>query len=359
MADTVVSDAARFPQDEGYANITDGSETWGSAGHLGLLATATANGPFVYDGLTFANHDATNDTVDVQAGIAALDMSQGAGVSTQSTLGGSSAPSYDTSLSKAGAIVVECPTATTVGVTDTALNPIWIAYATDSSVSGVSPGDVYIRHENGGGVSAPPHPHIKLGEANPDDSTADFRAGYDNPPDYQGWREDPAGPWTTTDASVTLAPDGRYDEIKVWGTVWPSGGGGNTAVPGLQVNGTTATNYRVLIEDGNVSTGLSQWDDLFSITIDAGAAQMERTYPVEFTITGRWDTGGGGNTQSPAWHKQAGPNMQTGGGPTPAIGGDYNGSITPPLESLTIVNNGGNWGGEFHLAGRHENTVIG
>ena len=93
MAETVISDAARFPQDDGYPNISDGSESWGSAGHLGLLSVGTANGPFVYDGLTFSGHSASNDTVDVDAGVAVLDMSEGGAVDVQSGLGALLPPS--------------------------------------------------------------------------------------------------------------------------------------------------------------------------------------------------------------------------------------------------------------------------
>jgi hypothetical protein len=71
--------------------------------------------------------------------------------------------------------MLELPTgAADLSVTGGTLNPIWLAYALDSSVSGVEAGDIYVRH--GSGESAPPHPSVKLGETDPDDPTADARA---------------------------------------------------------------------------------------------------------------------------------------------------------------------------------------
>lgn len=177
MTDTVISgssgDAVKFPHDEGLPNIPDGSETWDSAGYQMALAQAVDGGSYVRSDseLTFTGHDGTNDQVDVTAGIAYLDLT-GETVDVQSNLGGNSPPDYDTTLPTLPSIMVVVPTAkTNLSVSSATLNDIWLAYATDGTVTGVSAGDVYLRH--GSGLSAPPHPSVKLGQANPDDSSAD------------------------------------------------------------------------------------------------------------------------------------------------------------------------------------------
>lgn len=178
MADTVISDAVVFPQDEGMNdNLSDGNETWDSAGYLEALAEFEGEEGYAKNGLTFSGHDGANDQVDVDAGRAYVKLSA---PDVQSTLGGGSPPSYDTTLSDGVPLLVELPTTVTdLDVVDSQLNPIWLAYATDGNVTGVSTGDVYLRHENGGSVTSPPHPSIKLGEANPDDASADTRASDD------------------------------------------------------------------------------------------------------------------------------------------------------------------------------------
>ena len=176
MADTVVSDARIYPQDEGFPNISDGSESWNSAGWQALLSMAKdSSGSYARSDseLVFENHDATDNVVDLTAGVAYLDMA-GETLDVQSDYGGSGAPAYDLALPSLPLIAVTLPsTVADIPLQDATLSPVWIAYATDDSVSGVSVGDVYIRSDDTGGVTAPPHPNVKLGEANPDDSAAD------------------------------------------------------------------------------------------------------------------------------------------------------------------------------------------
>lgn len=174
MADTVVSDAVRFPQDEGVGSISDGNESWDSAGYLGGLADAIGSNTFVYSGLTFSNHDATNDTISVESGRAYVRISA---PDVQSLTGGTTAPSYDTTLNDGVFVMLEMPTSeASIPLQDAALSAVWLAYATDDTISGVSPGDIYIRSDDTGSIAAPPHPSVKLGESNPDDATADTRA---------------------------------------------------------------------------------------------------------------------------------------------------------------------------------------
>lgn len=176
MADTIVTDAARVPHDEGLPNIADGNEDWGSAGLQMLLSQAVQSGSYVRsDGeMTFTNHDGANDQADVSAGVAYIALT-GETVDVQSVLGGSSAPNYDTTITAATMPAICCilPNATTVALQDSTLSDVWLAYATDGTVSGVSAGDIYLRSDDTGSVTAPPHPSVKLGEVNPDDSTAD------------------------------------------------------------------------------------------------------------------------------------------------------------------------------------------
>lgn len=174
MADQVVSDAVRYPQDEGLGSITDGNETWDSAGYLGGLADALGESAFVYNGLSFSNHDATADTISVESGRAYVRASA---PDVQSGLGGASPPNYDTTMSTSVFIMLVMPTSEAgIQLQDSTLSSVWLAYATDGSVSGVSAGDIYIRSDDTGSVTAPPHPSVKLGDADPDNSSNDTRA---------------------------------------------------------------------------------------------------------------------------------------------------------------------------------------
>lgn len=174
MADTLVSGALVFPQDEGLPNISDGSESWVSSGSLMSLAQAIGSGSYVLseNELIFANHDGTNNEVDVTAGIAYIDLS-GETVTVQSTLGGESAPAYDTTLPTNPSIMVVVPsTVANLSVQDATLSEVWLAYDTDGTGPGTA-GSVYLRSDDTGSVTAPTHPNVKLGETNPDNASAD------------------------------------------------------------------------------------------------------------------------------------------------------------------------------------------
>lgn len=354
MADTVVSDAVKFPQDDGFANISDGSEPWGSAGYLSLMSIGTANGKFIHDGLTFTGHDATNDQVDVNPGVAVLDLNEGPAVDVQSALGGSSAPAYDTTLSATGAMVVALPTTVTnLDVVDAQTNPIWVAYATDGTVTGVSSGDVYLRHENGGAVSAPPHPSIKIGEANPNDSTQDFRAGYDNPPDKDGWREDPNSPFTTnvtsTEFSMSLA--GHYDELSVCGSAWSDRAQDFGAA--VTINGDTTSNYTRVIDGSSVVTGASEWSNVVvgrssSDDVDGTAASR-----FEFTLTANWPTGTTNN--GPQITILGNPVERDGGAIDTWEAGYFTDAMTPPITSVEMQPTN-TTGFDIRIFGRHTSS---
>lgn len=174
MADSVISGAIPGIQDEGIGGITDGNEDWGSAGLRMVLSQVVDSGSYVRSDseLTFTNHDGTNDTVDVTSGVAYLDLS-GVTVDVQSSFGGSSPPNYDTTLPTLPAIPVIVPNNITgVSLQDSTLSSVWLAYDTDGTGPG-SAGSVYIRSDDTGSVTAPSHPSVKLGEANPDNASLD------------------------------------------------------------------------------------------------------------------------------------------------------------------------------------------
>lgn len=174
MADSVISDAIPGIQDEGLPGISDGSEDWGSAGLRMMLAQAVDSDSYVRSDseLTFTNHNGTNDTVDVTGGVAYLDLT-GETVDVQSSFGGSSPPAYDTTLPTLPAIPVIVPTTVTgVSLQDSTLSSVWLAYDTDGTGPG-SAGSVYIRSDDTGSVTAPSHPNVELGQANPDNASAD------------------------------------------------------------------------------------------------------------------------------------------------------------------------------------------
>lgn len=181
MATKLIGDAVAFDQDEGFAGIAAGSERWHSAGYLNALARFVGTSGFVDAGLTFSGHDAANDEVDIEPGrcfvVAATGTMQ---VDVQSTVGGTASPAYDTTLQGAIPILIEVPTKVTgVSLQDSTASDVWIAYDNDGTGPG-SAGSVYVQSDDTGGVSAPSHPSVKLGAADPDDSSNDTRAN-DNP----------------------------------------------------------------------------------------------------------------------------------------------------------------------------------
>ena len=178
MADTVLADAMPGIQDEGYPNISDGNETWNNAGLRTMLSLALDSGSYVRSDseLTFESHDGSDDTVSVTAGTAYLNLSE-ITVSFQSTKGGDTVPPYDAQLPSAPVIpIVVYSTATNIPLQDSTPSTVWLAYATDNTVTDVSAGDVYIRSDNTGTETEPPHPNVELGSANPDDAGADTLA---------------------------------------------------------------------------------------------------------------------------------------------------------------------------------------
>lgn len=202
MADTVVTDAVAAPTDEGIASVTSGNEDWGSAGIQMLVGEAVHSDSYVRSGLGFSGHDGGNDTVDVDAGIAYLSLS-GETVDVQSGKGGSTPPSYDTTLPDEPSICVILPSATTVSLQDSTLSQVWLAYATDGTVTGVDTGEVYLRSDDTGSETAPAHPSVELGSSNPDNASADTELNRESSGGLV-----PAGVIAMWSGSMASIPDG-------------------------------------------------------------------------------------------------------------------------------------------------------
>jgi hypothetical protein len=237
MADTVVSDAVVYPHDEGLPSISDGSESWDSAGLVALLAQAVASGSYARSDseLDFAGHDGTNDTVDVQPGVGYLSLA-GETVDVQSARGGDQPPAYDTTVTAATmpALCVLVPTAVTVDAQDSTASQVWLAYATDGAVAGVSAGEVYVRSDDTGSVTAPPHPSVDLGDTNPDNAGADTlrnrfgdatfgSVSAEDQVTINGRTDDPTLAegrfWTRSDEDVIkVSPDGTQELRIGWST---------------------------------------------------------------------------------------------------------------------------------------------
>jgi len=356
MTDTVIGgssgDAVKYPHDEGLPNISDGNETWGSAGYLMALGQAVDGGSYARSDseLTFTGHDGTNDQVDVTAGIAYLDLS-GESVNVQSTLGGSSPPSYDTALPTLPSIMVVVPTTVTnLDVTDSTLNDFWLAYATDGSVTGVSAGDIYIRH--GSGLSAPPHPSVKLGQANPDDSTADVLENRGGSPSFNTvnvkngitsgsvstgdlsatnalvWAEDDNSPLTISNSSTgQITLNDTYD----WVTCFVQDSSDNGTPISVRVNGDSGSNYFYRETDGSSTANASEWPQVAN---DSGFSGQR------LSIAGRW-SGDCGLFNQPLVDSSR------------VISGN-NSSVISPLDSITFLNTTGtNFDATVHVYG-HE-----
>lgn len=176
MTDLVVSDAVRFAQDEGIGSIQNGAETWHSAGNVGTLAAiAGTGGAYVHAGLEFRNHDSTNVTVTLTAGAAFVLVE---GVMVQSST--DHTDDYDTTLPHDVPVSLVVPSDLTLDL-DSGANNVYLAYATDDTVTNPSPGDVYCRY--GSSVTEPAHPSVHIGAVDAANPSADTRAS--DSPDSQ------------------------------------------------------------------------------------------------------------------------------------------------------------------------------
>lgn len=197
MTDTEVTSARPLLLDEGIGGVPDDNERWVSAGVAGTIALATGIGN--YHSLDFTGHDGGENTVNLTTGYAHILVS---GVLTQSVLGGVSPPGYDDTLPFSIFESIVFPsTVSDIPLTSGSLNDVWVAFDTD----GTGPGDagsVYVR--SGTGLTAPSHPNVKVGQANPDNPGSDARVNLYPDADYgvlsaKESFEDPSGTVHTTE----------------------------------------------------------------------------------------------------------------------------------------------------------------
>jgi hypothetical protein len=173
MATTTVSDALVFPQSQGTGLSSEIDEL--DATLLAALADHD-QGEYVntdlLNGCDFVNHDGANDTVDVDSGVVYI---RDDSASTGGMRDGSGNPQGESSTSSGydfafpdHLYVVVLPTSTTVDVSDSTLNQVWINITDVTSQNSVE-----IRTDGGGGTTAEPSDtYLKIGEANPDDASA-------------------------------------------------------------------------------------------------------------------------------------------------------------------------------------------
>lgn len=185
MATTTVSDALVFPQSGGTGLPDETSPN--SAAAFALLAEYVG-GEYVRSdygsGMGFVGHDGSNDTITVGDGVcfirddsSSTSNNRGSGGNAQAQSTTSSG--YDTELPDNQTYMVVFPSSVTVDVSDSTLNEVWVNITdvtTDNAVE--------VRTGGGGGTTTTPSDtFIKLGEANPDDSSADTRANDESYPE--------------------------------------------------------------------------------------------------------------------------------------------------------------------------------
>lgn len=178
MATTTVSDAVVVPQAMGTGLGSEDDNV--DAGSAALLAEYIG-GEYVGAGMGFQNHDGANDTVDVGPGYCFVTDDSGStggsrGSGGNAQIQSTSSTGYDTEIPNDQVYLVIVPTAVTVSCSDATLNQIWVNVTDVTSNNAVE-----VRSGGGGGTTTVPgDTYLKLGEANPDDATADTRAN-DNP----------------------------------------------------------------------------------------------------------------------------------------------------------------------------------
>lgn len=165
MAETTVSDAVVFPQDQG-TGVAGGNEDFNSAGYFGSLAR-NVDGEHVGNGLTFTNIDTTNDTFDLTSGYvfirqSAVDVQSGANAT------------HDTTLPDDIIVVVALPSDVTgLSLDSNAVNDVYLYFASSAQ------DDATVRH--GSSVSEPAGPGVHLGTIDSSDGSTTRDIDYSSP----------------------------------------------------------------------------------------------------------------------------------------------------------------------------------
>lgn len=177
MATTTVSDAVVVPQAKGTGL---GSEDDNVDAAAAALLSKYQGGEYTpggfANGLQFTSHDASGDNVDIDTGACFIvddssSSSNSRGTDGNAQIQSTSSSGYDTEIPGNQVYLVIFPTTTTISVSDSTLNQIWVNITDVTSNNSVE-----IRSDGGGGTTAAPSDtFIKLGESNPDDSSADTR----------------------------------------------------------------------------------------------------------------------------------------------------------------------------------------
>lgn len=301
MATTSVSDAVVVPQAKGTGLGSEDDQV--DAAASSLLGEFTGDGEYVGGGMTFTGHDATNDQIDVTSGYCFIeddststsgDRGSGGNPQIQST----SSSGYDTEIPNNQFYLVIFPTnVTNIDVSDSQLNKVWINITDVTSNNSVE-----IRTDGGGGTTtAPSDTFLKIGEANPDDSSQDTRAN-DYPSllsdevDLDELGSDPSSP-ASGERRVYAKSDGVYGQASDGTVTGPFGSGG---APYREAD------YQIYIDSGDVvavdqddneqyrNTNGSAEQTFNSIETDAANGDLIRISPGTYNTGARidWTTEG-------------------------------------------------------------------
>lgn len=182
MATTTVSGAYVAPQDPGTGLSSNADPN--NAAAVSLIGSHEQGG-YVGVGLGFDSRDAGNDTITVGSGYCYIVDDSSSTTNSRGSGGNAQVEStvtsgYDTEVPANTVYVVVIPNSVTVDVSDSQTNQIWVNITSVSNNN-----QVEIRSDGGGGTTAEPSDtFLKLGDANPDDASADTRANPDPSPSY-------------------------------------------------------------------------------------------------------------------------------------------------------------------------------
>lgn len=252
MAQTTVTDAIVFPQSAGTGLSANNDAN--SAAALALLSSYRGNEYVMEeysDGMGFVGHDGTNDTVTIGAGACFIKDTSTSTTGSRGSGGNAQAQSsvssgFDTEIPDNQPYLVIFPSQVTVNVDSASLNQIWV------NITDVSGNNAVEVRSDGGGTptSAPTDSFLKLGEANPDDATADARKNDEAPSDVTV-----ASGNATLSSGVAVVSTGVTTTPSFFDVYLdPSGNGNNTADVKAAARAfwdNSAGEYKVeLLEDG-------------------------------------------------------------------------------------------------------------
>lgn len=198
MATKDITDAVVVPQGPGTGLGSDDDRI--DSATVSLLCRYARPSSY-HDMLTFSGHDGTNDQFDLSAGIVWI---QDDSTSTSGSRGSGGNPQIQSSVSTGydtevpidpGYLVIIPSSVVDIPVSDSVMNDVWVNITDVTSNNAVE-----VRTSGGGGTtSAPSDTFVKIGQVNPDDSTADILENFAPPGE---WVEDPNSPQTPGSVSA-------------------------------------------------------------------------------------------------------------------------------------------------------------